>query len=149
MAVLVDLSLPPAVGFISRERVSKKMVGGSCGPDPAEIARGEALLTSAADVLDRHLADKQWIAQDRLTLADLAIAAPLMHTAAAELPVAGYRHLQAWLRGCRRWTHGIRRRRRDRLVCEARPPLDFSEMRRGSNEFHHGSNCRERAGELD
>ena len=86
----------PAVGFISRERVSKKMVGGSCGPDPAEIARGEALLTSAADVLDRHLADKQWIAQDRLTLADLAIAAPLMHTAAAQLPVTGYRHLQAW-----------------------------------------------------
>jgi len=34
----------PAVGFISRERVSKKMVGGSGGPDPAEIARGEALL---------------------------------------------------------------------------------------------------------
>ena len=86
----------PAVGFISRERVSKKMVGGSGGPDPAEIARGEALLTAAADVLDRHLADKRWIAQDRLTLADLAIAAPLMHTAAAELPVTEYRHLQAW-----------------------------------------------------
>jgi glutathione S-transferase len=86
----------PAVGLISRERVSKKMVGGSGGPDPAEIARGEALLTAAADVLDRHLADRQWIAQDRLTLADLAIAAPLMHTAAAELPVGGYRHLQAW-----------------------------------------------------
>jgi len=51
---------------------------------------------SAADVLDRNLADKQWIAQDRLTLADLAIAAPLMHTAAAQLPVTGYRHLQAW-----------------------------------------------------
>jgi glutathione S-transferase len=86
----------PAVGFITRERVSKKMVGRSGGPDTAEIARGEALLTAAADVLDQHLADKQWIAQDRLTLADLAIAAPLMHTAAAELPVGGYRHLQAW-----------------------------------------------------
>jgi glutathione S-transferase len=86
----------PAVGLISRERVSKKMVGGSGGPDPTEIARGEALLTAAADVLDRHLADKQWIALDRLTLADLAIAAPLMHTAAAELPVGGYGHLQAW-----------------------------------------------------
>jgi glutathione S-transferase len=86
----------PAVGLISRERVSKSMVGGSGGPDPAEIARGEALLTAAVDVLDRHLADKQWIAQDRLTLADLAIAAPLMHTAAAQLPVTEYRHLQAW-----------------------------------------------------
>jgi glutathione S-transferase len=86
----------PAVGFISRERVSKKMVGGAGEPDAAEIARGEALLSAAAQVLDTHLADKQWIAQDSLTLADLAIASPLMHTEAAQLPVAQYRHLQRW-----------------------------------------------------
>jgi len=87
----------PAVGLISRERISKKMVGGIGGPDPAEIARGEALLAAAAaQVLDTHLADRQWIAQDRLTLADLAIASPLMHTEAAQLPVAEYVHLQRW-----------------------------------------------------
>jgi glutathione S-transferase len=86
----------PAVGFISRERVSKKMVGGAGGPDGIEIARGEALLTAAAQVLDDHLARNEWIAQDRLTLADLAIASPLMHTVAAELPVTGYTNLQAW-----------------------------------------------------
>jgi glutathione S-transferase len=86
----------PAVGFISRERVSKKMVGGSGEPDPVEIARGEALLMAAAGVLDAHLAGKQWIAQGQLTLADLAIASPLMHTAAAQLPVTGYANLQAW-----------------------------------------------------
>jgi glutathione S-transferase len=86
----------PAVGFISRERVSKRMVGGSGVPDPIEIERGEALLKAAAEVLDTHLAGKQWIAQDRLTLADLAIASPLMHTAAAQLPVTGYANLQAW-----------------------------------------------------
>ena len=86
----------PAVGFISRERVSKRMVGGVGGPDPTEIARGEALLAAAALVLDGHLADRRWIAQDRLTLADLAIAAPLMHTEKAELPVTGYKHLQRW-----------------------------------------------------
>ena len=51
---------------------------------------------AAAGVLDAHLADRQWIAQDALTLADLAIAAPLMHTAAAALPVRGFAHLQAW-----------------------------------------------------
>jgi glutathione S-transferase len=86
----------PAVGFISRERVSKKMVGGTGGPDPVEIARGEALLTAAAQVLDDHLVRNAWIAQDKLTLADFAIASPLMHTAAAELPVTGYANLQAW-----------------------------------------------------
>lgn len=86
----------PAVGFISRERVSKKMVGGTGEPDPVEIARGEALLGAAAQVLDAHLADRQWIAQGRLTLADLAIAAPLMHTESARLPVPAYKHLQRW-----------------------------------------------------
>jgi glutathione S-transferase len=54
------------------------------------------LLTAAAQVLDDHLARNEWIARDRLTLADFAIASPLMHTAAAELPVAGYANLQAW-----------------------------------------------------
>jgi glutathione S-transferase len=86
----------PAVGSISREKVSKKMVGGSGDPDQTEIERGEALLTAAARVLDAHLAGKQWIVQDKLTLADLAIASPLMHATAAELPVMGYGSLQAW-----------------------------------------------------
>jgi glutathione S-transferase len=86
----------PAVGFISRERVSKTMVGGVGPPDPDEIGRGEALLAAAAQVLDAHLADRQWIAQNRLTLADLAIASPLMHTEKAQLPVTQYEHLQRW-----------------------------------------------------
>lgn len=86
----------PAVGFISRERVSKQMVGGSGDPDPAEIERGEALFTAAARILDAHLAGRQWIVGDKLTLADLAIASPLMHTAAAQLPVMGYESLLAW-----------------------------------------------------
>jgi glutathione S-transferase len=65
-------------------------------PDPLEIARGEALLQPAALVLDRHLVGKQWIAQDRLSLADFAVASPLMHTAAAQLPIAEFENLQAW-----------------------------------------------------
>lgn len=88
----------PAIGFISRERVSKKMVGGSGEPDPIEIGRGEALLHAACDILDSHLARTDWIAQDRLTLADLAIAAPLMHTTAAQLPVSGYMNIQKWFK---------------------------------------------------
>ena len=88
----------PAVGTISRERVSKRMVvtSGSSEPDPREIASGEALFTAAARVLDTHLQGKRWIAQDRLTLADVAIAAPLMHTDAAQLPVSGYQNLLQW-----------------------------------------------------
>lgn len=91
----------PAVGFISRERVSKQMVGASGGPDPAEVRRGEALLVSAARVLDDHLAGRDWIAQERLTLADIAIAAPLMHTEAAQLPVLEFANLQRWFQRIR------------------------------------------------
>jgi glutathione S-transferase len=86
----------PAAGLIIRERVSKTIVAGLGAPDPLEIARGEALLPAAALVLDRHLAGKKWIVQDRLTLADFAVAAPLMHTAAAQLPVTEFDNLQAW-----------------------------------------------------
>jgi glutathione S-transferase len=86
----------PAAALIIRERVSKRIVGGSSAPDPLEIARGEALLPAVVSVLDLHLAGKQWIAQDRLTLADFAIAAPLMHTSAAQLPVTEFENLQAW-----------------------------------------------------
>lgn len=86
----------PAVGIISRERVSKSMVGGGGAADPAEVTRGEALLRVAARVLDAHLVGRQWVAQDTLTLADIALAAPLMHTEAAQLPLEDFAHLQGW-----------------------------------------------------
>jgi glutathione S-transferase len=97
----------PAAAFIIRELVSKKIIGGLDAPDPREIARGEALLGAAALVLDRHLAGKQWVAQDKLTLADFAIAAPLMHTSAAQLPVTEFENLQGWfarVRSLDAWT---------------------------------------------
>jgi glutathione S-transferase len=90
----VILPLAPALSFENGYR--KRIVSGSGAPDPLEIARGEALLRAAALILDRHLAGKQWIAQDRLTLADFAIASPLMHTSVAQLPVAEFENLQAW-----------------------------------------------------
>ena len=85
-----------AAAPIIRERVSKKVVAGLGAPDEQEIARGESLFAAAALVLDRHLDGKQWIAQDRLTLADLAVAAPLMHVEAAQLPIAEFRNIQRW-----------------------------------------------------
>jgi glutathione S-transferase len=85
-----------AAALIIRERVSKTIVAGSGVSDPAEIARGEVALPQAARVLDSHLAGKQWIAQERLTLADFAIAAPLMHMSRAQLPLTEFENLQAW-----------------------------------------------------
>lgn len=74
-----------------------KMVMGRGPADPAEVARGEALVGQYAPVLDAHLAGKTWVAQDRLTLADFSLAASFALAGPARLPIAGYANLRAWL----------------------------------------------------
>jgi glutathione S-transferase len=77
------------------ERFVKKLIGAG-EPDPAAIARGEALVIENARVLDRHLEGRQWIVGDTPTLADLALAAPLMTTESAKLPVKDFVHIRNW-----------------------------------------------------
>ncbi len=87
----------PAVSVLNWEHVVKGFLG--LGPAvPSEVARGERLVLECARVLDAQLAGKEWIAQDKLTLADLAIASPLMSMVPAKLPVADFANLQAWFR---------------------------------------------------
>jgi glutathione S-transferase len=87
----------PAVSILNWENVVKPMIGRG-DPDPREVARGEALVTDTARVLDAHLAGKQWVVEDKLTLADLALATPLAALEKAKLPVAGLRNLAAWFK---------------------------------------------------
>lgn len=86
----------PAVAVLVYERVIKAIVGAGA-PDPVEVARGESQLTQALTVLDAHLAGKTWVAQDRLTLADLSLATPLGMAEPARLPVGPYANVRAWL----------------------------------------------------
>ena len=86
----------PACALFIRERVSKVIVAGAGAPDPSEITRGELQLPPVARTLDEHLATRDWIAQDRLTLADFAVAAPLMHMKRAQLPLDDFGNLQSW-----------------------------------------------------
>lgn len=85
----------PAVSVLNWERVVKRFIGQG-DPDPAAVQRGEALVTDCGRVLDAHLAGRAWVSGDALTLADLAIAAPLMSLAAAKLPVTGFASVLAW-----------------------------------------------------
>jgi glutathione S-transferase len=85
----------PAVGILNWERLVKRLTGAG-EPDPAAEQRGEAQVKDLARILDGHLADKEWIAQGRLTLADISVATPLMSTGPARLPVEGFSHLRAW-----------------------------------------------------
>ncbi len=85
----------PAVGVIVWQNVWKKLVEGT-DPDPAELARGTRELERFATVLDNHLAGREWLCGDALTLADFAVAAPLMYNASARVPVDQYANLLAW-----------------------------------------------------
>ena len=67
------------------------------GPaDPLEEARGERDLHECAMVLDAHLAQRDWLCGDALTLADFAVAAPLMYSERVQLPLGQYANIQAW-----------------------------------------------------
>ncbi len=85
----------PALSVLTWERIWKGMVG--VGPaDPVELARGEQDIAEYATVLDGHLAQRQWIIGDTLSLADFAVAAPLMYMEQAKLPLAEYANIMAW-----------------------------------------------------
>lgn len=85
----------PAIGILTWEHIWKKYVTGQ-DADPKELARGEADLAEAARVLEKHLATRQWLVGDGVSLADYAVVAPLMYKDKARLPLADYPHLLAW-----------------------------------------------------
>ncbi|MBQ5964851.1 glutathione S-transferase family protein [Massilia sp. ZL223] len=85
----------PAVGVLTWENVWKRIVEGG-QPDPVELARGAADLHRAAAVADAHLAQRRWLVGDTVTLADYAVAAPLMYLVQARLPLETYPNLLAW-----------------------------------------------------
>lgn len=88
--------MAPANTVLVFENVVKGLTGR--GPaDPVEIARGEALVARHAPVLDAHLAERPWVALDRLTIADFSLAASFALAGPARLPIAKYENLRGWL----------------------------------------------------
>jgi glutathione S-transferase len=85
----------PPVSALNWENHIKSMIGAG-QPDPARIAQAETELRALAAVLDAHLANRDWISGEQLSLADLALAAPMMHIDSAHLPVTDQPHLMAW-----------------------------------------------------
>ena len=88
--------ITPANAVLVAENFVKPLTGR--GPaDPVEVARGEALIAKYAPILDAHLANKTWVALDRVTLADFSLAAGFALAGPARIPIGDYAHLQAWL----------------------------------------------------
>lgn len=77
------------------ENVVKQALGIGA-PDPAVVAKATEAFHKEASVLDKHLAQHEYLVGDRLTLADFAVAAPLFLTEKAKIPVEPYRNVRRW-----------------------------------------------------
>jgi glutathione S-transferase len=88
--------MAPANTILVFENFVKGLTGRGAA-DPTEVARGEALFTQHARVLDGHLANRTWIAEERLTLADLSLAAGFALAGPGRLPIREFTNLRAWL----------------------------------------------------
>lgn len=86
----------PGITLLNWENKIKALIGLEPA-DPVEVGRGERLLTESAAVLDAHLADKKWICDSGLSLADYAVAAPLADQHRAKFPVTELHNIQRWL----------------------------------------------------
>ncbi|MEQ6292237.1 glutathione S-transferase family protein [Vogesella sp. GCM10023246] len=87
--------LMPAISTLNWENSIKEMAG--LGPAiQTEVDRAEALFVEACQVLDTHLAERKWICGNRLSLADLAIAAPLGDWHRAKLPLSQFGQVRRW-----------------------------------------------------
>jgi glutathione S-transferase len=64
--------------------------------DPSIVNLALKNIRSAAAVLDAHLADRQFIVGDQLTLADIDIAAPFSQVHRSKVPFADFPNLWAW-----------------------------------------------------
>ncbi|MBV7538836.1 glutathione S-transferase family protein [Duganella sp. sic0402] len=86
----------PPMGALVYENIWKGLSGNG-GPDAAEIERASRQIAQFAAVLEQHLAGRDWLVGEQLTLADLAIAPSLTYIEQAHLPVRHYPKLMAWL----------------------------------------------------
>jgi glutathione S-transferase len=65
-------------------------------PDEAAIAKGIEAFNKEAKMLDTHLAKQPYLVGKDLTIADFAVAAPLLYAKEADMPVGPYTHLRSW-----------------------------------------------------
>ncbi|MCA9489001.1 MAG: glutathione S-transferase family protein [Myxococcales bacterium] len=84
-----------ALNPILFERVLKAMFGMG-DPDEAVVAAKLPELRTALAVMEARLGAHDWLATDRLTLADVAIAASLTYAPGADLPLDEYPAVVAW-----------------------------------------------------
>jgi glutathione S-transferase len=87
--------LGPAARPFQWEYLIKAMLGLG-DPDAAALAAAEAPFLTCIDIVETTLGRQPYLAGERLTLADISIAATLIYAEAASMPLADYPALQSW-----------------------------------------------------
>ena len=85
----------PACITLVFERIAKRVLGlGEA--DPAKVKEAEQNFQRYADVLDRNLKSRKFVAGNSLTIADFSIGAWLNLAKAANYPLGGYQEIKRW-----------------------------------------------------
>ena len=87
--------LAPAMSKVAFENIVKRLTRRG-EPDPARIAEGTAEFGQLTAILDRALADREYVAGP-LTVADFALAGHYSLASAAGLSLAGHPRVESWL----------------------------------------------------
>jgi len=66
-------------------------------PDPAAIEKEAPNWHKLANILDQRLTNQRWLCGDNVTLADIAVAAPMHLHAYQKLPLDAHRNLRRWM----------------------------------------------------
>lgn len=86
-----------ALGTLIWENMLKGMFGQGA-PNDYAVAGATRAIGDLAGVLDATLAKSRFVCGETVTLADFAIAAPMMYLAPAKLPLEAHAHVMRWFR---------------------------------------------------
>ncbi|MGI9332248.1 MAG: glutathione S-transferase family protein [Gammaproteobacteria bacterium] len=87
--------LGPALDVFAFERLVKPLFGIG-EPDETAVERISDTFHRFATILDTHLAERDWLVGDRLTLADFSLGAPFALKEIARIPVDDYAAINRW-----------------------------------------------------
>lgn len=85
----------PACAILAFERIVKPFFSGEA-PDANEVERGLREFAFAAGVLEGHLAGRDYVCGDALSLADFSIASGLIIADRAQYPLEAYPEIRRW-----------------------------------------------------
>jgi len=85
----------PACAILMYENAVKRLFGIG-EPDPVEVEKGLTKFNAAARILNGHLKGRDYVAQNRLTIADFSLGAAFVGAQMAQFPMADYPEVARW-----------------------------------------------------